>query len=57
MLFGCRYGEEGKSIRKEERKDSCDSQASGTIGKAGHRVGGGGDGAEDSSHVGSEELR
>ena len=57
MLCGCRYGEEGKSIRKEERKDSCLSQASGTIGKAGHRVGDGRDGGEDCSHVGSEELR
>ena len=56
-MFGCRYGEEGKSIRKEERKDPCLSHSSGAIGKAGHRVGGGGDGAEDSSHVGSEELR
>ena len=56
-LFGCRYEEEGKSIREEERKDSCLSRASGMKGKAGHRVGGGRDGGEDSSHVGSEELR
>ena len=56
-LFGCRYGVEGKSIREEERKDSCLSRASGTKGKAGRRVGGGRDGGEDSSHVGSEELR